>query len=79
MISVYFCVNPIQDGNLLSNWCNVSRLYLVLFPNYLTLVKSTPKKFVFFWSNPYKIEVMITSLTDMLEIPNFGHLTTSAL
>ena len=28
-----------------------------------------------FWSNPYKIEVMIASLTEMLELPNFGHMT----
>ena len=27
----------------------------------------------FFWSNPYKIEVMITSINiEMLELPNFG-------
>ena len=31
----------------------------------------------FFWSNPYKIEVMIASLTEMLELPNVGHMTTS--
>ena len=28
----------------------------------------------FFWSNPYKIEVMITSLTEMIDLPNFGHM-----
>ena len=26
----------------------------------------------FVWSNPYKIEVVITSLMEMLELPNFG-------
>ena len=28
-------------------------------------------------SNPYKIEFMIISLKEMLELPNFGHITTS--
>ena len=27
-------------------------------------------------SNLYKIEVMITSLIEMLELPNFGHMIT---
>ena len=31
------------------------------------------KKKWFSWSNSYKIEVMITSLIQMLELPNFGH------
>ena len=31
------------------------------------------------WSKPYKIEVIITSLTEMLELPNFGHMTTFTL
>ena len=41
----------------------------------------TSKKW-FFWSYPYKIEVMIimiTSLIEMLELPNFGHMTTSTI
>ena len=33
----------------------------------------------FFWSNPYKIEVMINSLIETLELPNFGHMTTSTI
>ena len=33
----------------------------------------------FFWSNPYKIEVMITSLIEMLELPNFVLMTTSII
>ena len=32
-----------------------------------TWTKSTPPKKLFFWSNPYKIEIMITSLIEMLE------------
>ena len=32
-----------------------------------------------FRSNSYKSEVMITSLIEMLELPNFGQMTTSAI
>ena len=32
-----------------------------------------------FWSNPYKIEIMKTSLIEMLEVSKFGHLTTSTM
>ena len=38
-----------------------------------------PLKKRFFPSNPYKIEIMITSLTEMLELPNVGHKTTFTL
>ena len=31
------------------------------------------------WSNPFKIEVMINSLIQMLELANFGHMTTSII
>ena len=31
------------------------------------------------WSNLYKIDIIITSLTEMLELPNFGHMTTFTL
>ena len=44
-----------------------------------TWTKSTPPKKLFFWSNPYKIEIMITSLIEMLELPNFGHMITSTI
>ena len=40
---------------------------------------TTPQKYWFFWSNPYKIEVMITPFIEMLELPNFGHMTTSTI
>ena len=33
-------------------------------------LKKTPQKNWFFWSNLYKIEVLITSLMEMLELPN---------
>ena len=34
------------------------------------------KKKWFSWSNPYEIEVIITSVIEMLELPNFGHMIT---
>ena len=40
-------------------------------PNHWTWAKAIPQKTRFFWSNPSKIEVMITSLIQMLELPNF--------
>ena len=33
----------------------------------------------FFWSNPYKIEIMKTSVIEMLEVSKFGHITTSTI
>ena len=45
----------------------------------LKLSKSTPQKNRIFWSSPYKIELMITSLIESLELPNFGHMTTSTI
>ena len=32
--------------------------------------------FCLFGSKSYEVEVMITSLTEMQELPNFGHMTT---
>ena len=64
---------------LLSHWCKSSSSHLVPVPSYWTWTKATPQKKWFFWSNSYKIEVMITSLTEMLELPNFGHMTTFTL
>ena len=37
------------------------------------------KKMWFFWSNSYKTEVVITSLIEMLELPNFGHMIASTI
>ena len=64
---------------LLTDWCKIWSFYFVPVPNYWTWIKTTPQKKWFFWSNPYKIEVMITSLIQMLELPNFGHMTTSII
>ena len=51
----------------LTGWCKIWSLYLVSVPNYWTWTKTMPKKNRFPWSNPYKIEVMITSLIQMLD------------
>ena len=48
-------------------------------PKLLNLNQDHPSKKRFFWSNPYKIEVMITFLIEMLQLPNFGHVTTSII
>ena len=48
-------------------------------PKLLNLNKDHPSKKRFFWSNPYKVEAMITFLIDMLQLPNFGHMTTSII
>ena len=45
-------------------------------PKLLNLNEEHPSKKRFFWSNPYKIEVMITFFTEMLQLPNFGLLNT---
>ena len=48
-------------------------------PKLLNLNQDHPSKKSFFWSNHYKIEVMITFLVEHLELANFGHMTTSTI
>ena len=48
-------------------------------PKLLNLNQDYPSKKGFYWSNLYKIELMMTSLTEMLELPNFSHMTTFTL
>ena len=45
-------------------------------PTSFSAVTSTNKRISpnFFWSNSYEIEVMITSLIEMLELPNLGYM-----
>ena len=64
---------------LLPHLCEISSPYLM--PSYIIELgaKSIPQKNWFFWSNPYKIEVMITSLIEMLELAHFGYMTTSTI
>ena len=66
--------------------------FVTLVQNFRTIASAIPKllnlnqehhskKLVFLvnWSNPYKFEVIITSLIEMLHLPNFGHMTTYAI
>ena len=50
-----------------------------VIPKLLNLNQEHPLKQWFLWSNPYKIDVIITSLIEMLELPKFDHITTSAI
>ena len=52
---------------------------LIASPKLLNMNQDHLPKNWFSWSNPCKIEVMITSLIEMLELPNFGHMTTSTI
>ena len=57
----------------------ISKRYLEPVPNYWTWTKSTSQNIWFFLWNPYKIQVMITSVIKMLQLPNFGHMATSTI
>ena len=46
--------------------------------SFISFTFRTSQKMFFFWSNPYKI-VMITSLIEMLELPNVGRMTSSMI
>ena len=61
----------------LSLQCKISSSYLVPVPNYWT--KTTCRKKRFSWSNPSRIEVMINVLIEMLQLPNFSHMTASII
>ena len=76
-IFLTFSFNP--KGKRLPNWSRISKSYLVPVPNYWTWMKTIPLKRWFFWWNPYKVEVMITSVIEMLELPDFCHMTTSTI
>ena len=61
--------NPFQGGRMgvgVVRWQN---------PQLLNLNRAHHQVSGHFWSNSYKIEV-ITSLIEMLELPNFGHMIT---
>ena len=45
----------------------------------LNLNQDHPSKKNFFWPNPFKIEIMITSLIEILELPNFGDMAISTI
>ena len=45
----------------------------------IELEPEAPFKKKFFWSNPYKVKVTVTSLIEMLELSNFGDMTPSTI
>ena len=59
---------------LLSHYYKISTPYLLPFLNYWTWTNTTSRN-MFFCSNPYIIEVIITFLVKLLELPNFGQMT----
>ena len=61
------------------HWCKISRPCLMSTPIYWAWTKTIPQKKQFFWSSPHKIEVIITSLTEKLELPYFAYMTTFPL
>ena len=48
-------------------------------PKLLNLKQEHTSKKWFFRSNPYKIVVMITSLIEILQLTNFGHMNKSTM
>ena len=60
---------------LFPHLCIISRSYLVPVPNQWT--KSILQKKCISWSDLSKNEGMITSLIELPELPNFGHMTMS--
>ena len=48
-------------------------------PKLLNLNQEHLSKKCFFWSHPYETEVIIISLIEMLELPNFGRLFASTI
>ena len=77
----YFPVNfaKFLTTTFLPQLCKISRPYLVSVWNSWTWTKSTPQKNWLFWWNPYRIEIVITSVIKMLELPSFGHMTKSTM
>ena len=48
-------------------------------PKFLNLNQDHPSKKAVFLVNSYKIEIVITSLIEMLQLRNFGHMTKSTI
>ena len=48
-------------------------------PKLLKVNQEHPSKNGFFCSDPCKIKVMITFLIEIVELPNFGHMTRPTL
>ena len=82
----YKCRNGIRPKNFLTFNFNS---FATLVSNFKAIPNASPKllnlnqkhisKNLFFWSNHYKIEVMITSLIEIIDLPNFGQITFSTV
>ena len=72
------------SGSSIINWNFLPSLYSTCTTVYHLQQNRTgsepraPSK-KFFWSNPYELELMVTSLIEMTELPNFGRMTTSTI
>ena len=52
---------------------------LSTIPKLLNLNQDFPSKKWLFWSNHYKVEVMVTPFIEMLELPNFDQMAASTI
>ena len=53
--------------------------FVTLLQNFKATPSVSPKLLNLNQDHSYKIEVMITFLTEMLELPNLGHMATSTI
>ena len=66
----------------------IFKSFVTILKNFKAITSTSPEllnlnqdqlslqKIFFFWSNPYKTEVIITSPLEVLELPNVGHINT---
>ena len=76
-IFLYFVCSYIFLGVLKVRYSCAKFHHYGVSPKLLSLNRDQPSKKWFFSSNPYKVN--ITSVIDTLELPNFGHMTTSTI
>ena len=57
-------------------YCNI---WVSASPKLLNLKQDYLLKKRVFWSSPYKMKVVITSLIEMLQLPNFDRMNTSII
>ena len=61
--------------NLFVTQLETSNAISVTSPKLLNLNQDHLSENLFFWSNPYKIKVVITPFIENPELPNFAHMT----
>ena len=83
-------VTAMYLGINLKNFLNYNlNFFYTLVQTFKTIASASPKlfnvnqkhlsKFFLFWSNHCKCRAVINSVLEMLDTPNFGHVTTSAI